>query len=181
MIGRDDLVEMGCYNKPHGVNGEISATMLCDIDLLDRFSCLVSDIDGIFVPFFVEGKRPKNEQTALLKIDGIDSDEDLRMLVNKQIFVMKREYEALAAEYDCDEEPADLFIGFEVIEVEGDRVIGEIVDVDDSTENVLFVVEDAMGREVLIPIAEEFIDGIDHEERRIYMNLPLGLLPGDAG
>ena len=179
MISRDDLVEMGRYNKPHGVNGEISATMLCDIDLLDRFSCLVSDIDGIFVPFFVEGKRPKNEQTALLKIEGIDCDDDLSLLVNKAIYVVKREYEALAEEYDCDEEPADLFIGFVVIEAEGGKVIGEIVDVDDSTENVLFVVEDAEGREVLIPIAEEFIDGIDHDARRISMNLPLGLLPGD--
>ena len=66
-----------------------------------------------------------------------------------------------------------------VIEAEGGKVIGEIVDVDDSTENVLFVVEHAEGREVLIPIAEEFIDGIDHDARRIFMNLPLGLLPGD--
>ena len=51
------------------------------------------------------------------------------------------------------------------------------MDIDDSTENVLFVVEDAEEREVLIPIAEEFIDGIDHDGQRIYMNLPIGLLP----
>ena len=71
MIGRDDLVEMGCYNKPHGINGEISATMLCDLELLDRFKCLVTCVDGIYVPFFVESKRPKTEQTVLLKLDGI--------------------------------------------------------------------------------------------------------------
>ena len=90
---------------------------------------------------------------------------------------MKSEYEELAAEYGCDEEPADLFIGFKVIDVESTKEIGTIVDIDDSTENVLFVVEDAEEREVLIPIAEEFIDGIDHDGRCIYMNLPLGLLP----
>ena len=177
MISREDLVEMGCYNKPHGINGEISATMLCDLELLDRFKCLVTCVDGIYVPFFVESKRPKTEQTVLLKLDGIDSEADLRLLVNKQIFVMKREYEELAAEYDCDEEPADLFIGFKVIDMESDKAIGTIVDIDDSTENVLFVVEDAEEREVLIPIAEEFIDGIDHDGQRIYMNLPIGLLP----
>lgn len=177
MISREDVVEMGCYNKPHGINGEISATMLCDVELVERFSCLVSCVDGIYVPFFVESMRPKNEQTVLLKLEGIDSEGDLRLLVNKEIYVMQNEYEALAEEYDCDEAPADLFIGFTVVDTDGGKCIGVISDIDDSTENVLFVVDDECGLEVLIPIADEFIDGIDHDKHIIYMNLPLGLLP----
>lgn len=177
MISREDIVEMGRYNKPHGINGEISATMLCDLELLDRFKCFVTDVDGIYVPFFVESKRPKNEQTVLLKLDGIDTEEDLRQLVNKEIYVMKSEYEQLAEELDCDESPADLFIGFTVVDVDTDKPVGTITDIDDSTENVLFVAEDEKGREVLIPIADEFVEGIDNDKQKIYMNLPVGLLP----
>lgn len=47
MITRDELIEIGVYNKPHGVNGEISATIDCELDIISQFSCLVSDIDGI--------------------------------------------------------------------------------------------------------------------------------------
>ena len=48
MIGREDVVEMGQYNKPHGINGEISATMLCELSLLDNFKCLISSVNGIY-------------------------------------------------------------------------------------------------------------------------------------
>ena len=59
MILRDELIAIGRYNKPHGVAGEISATIDVDIDTLKELSCLVSDIDGIFVPFFVNSCRPR--------------------------------------------------------------------------------------------------------------------------
>ena len=32
MITRDELVEIGIFNKPHGVEGEISATFDCDAE-----------------------------------------------------------------------------------------------------------------------------------------------------
>ena len=93
MITRDALIKIGRYNKPHGVNGEISATLDVDTEVLTHFSCLVSDIDGIFVPFFVTGSRDKSAQVTLLSIDGVTSDEQASMLVNKDIFVLRREYE----------------------------------------------------------------------------------------
>ena len=71
MILRDELIAIGRYNKPHGVAGEISATIDVDIDTLKELSCLVSDIDGIFVPFFVNSCRPKSQETVLLTIDGM--------------------------------------------------------------------------------------------------------------
>ena len=54
--------------------------------------------------------------------------------------------------------------------------LGRIEAVDDSTMNVLFEVSGLSGEEYLIPASEEFIDDIDHKERKIYMSLPEGLL-----
>ncbi len=175
MILRDDIIEIGCYNKPHGVNGEISATLDVDIDLLDSFSCLISDIDGIFVPFFVEKKRPKGASTALLTIDGITSEVQAALLVNKDIHVLKSEYEKLSDDEDCDELPIDFFIGFELTASDGTQV-GTIVDVDDATENVLFIVERPDGDEIPVPAADELIVALDVEARTIEMDLPQGLL-----
>ena len=71
MIRREELILVGHYNKPHGVAGEISATIDVDCDVLQELSCLVSDMDGIYVPFFVNDCRVKNADTVLLSIDGI--------------------------------------------------------------------------------------------------------------
>ena len=174
MITREEIIEIGIYNKAHGVKGEISATIQCEIDDFKKFSCLVSDIDGIFVPFFVENIRPKTSDTILLTIDGFQSDIEVKTLVNKTIYVMKTEYAELSAEEDCDELPIDYFIGFTVIDSDGNE-IGEIVDVDDTTDNVLFIVESEEAT-YPIPAVDEFIVDINEDEKILELELPDGIL-----
>lgn len=175
MITRDALIKIGRYNKPHGVNGEISATLDVDTEVLTHFSCLVSDIDGIFVPFFVTGSRDKSAQVTLLSIDGVTSDEQASMLVNKDIFVLRREYDELPADVDSDDYPLDYFVGFKITDTDGTPV-GEVVDVDDTTINWLFVVETPGGEQVHVPAADDLMDDIDLTARTIVMNLPEGLI-----
>lgn len=173
MITRDELIEIGVYNKPHGVNGEISATIDCELDILSQFSCLFSDIDGIFVPFFVSSKRGKTAQTVLLQIDGINNESEATLLVNKTIFVKKNEFDKLAKDYDSDEMPIDYFIGYKAIINED--TVGEIVDVDDSTANVLFRIE-VDDKELLVPAVDEFVVDIDTENETIKLDVPTELL-----
>lgn len=176
MITRDSLIKIGRYNKPHGVYGEISATLDVDTDLLARFSCLVSDIDGIFVPFFVTDSREKSAQVTLLSIDGVTTDGQASMLVNKDIFVLRQEYDELPADDgQGDEYPLDYFVGFKIFDNDGTPV-GDVVGVDDTTINWLFVVETPDGGQVHVPAADELIEDIDMNSRAIVMNLPDGLL-----
>ena len=73
MILESELIEAGKFNKPHGIKGEISATVDIDIDF-DELKCVVMPIEGIFVPFFINSVRPKNGDTYLVTIDGVDSE-----------------------------------------------------------------------------------------------------------
>lgn len=174
MINREQLIAIGHYNKPHGVNGELSATFDVDVELLPHFSCLVSDIDGIYVPFFVEGVRAKNVSTALVDIDGINDETEATLLVNKEIFVLKTQYEQLSHDEDSDEYPPDYFIGFKVWD--GDDFVGNVTDVNDATQNVLFVIKREDGTEVNVPAVDDLILEIDEKQKKIVMNLPEGLL-----
>lgn len=175
MITRDELVEIGIFNKPHGVEGEISATFDCDAETAAEFSCFVCDIDGIFVPFFASSLRNKGAMTLLLKFDGLDSNEAVRRLVNKTVYVPKREYEQLQGELeDGDEVPTDYFIGFTLYD--DDQPMGEIIDIDDATENVLFIVQRLDGSTMLVPAADELVNDIDFDNKSITMTLPEGLL-----
>lgn len=174
MITREELIAIGHYNKPHGVAGEISATVDVDFDLLSELTCLVSEIDGIYVPFFVNSCRAKTSETVLLTIDGVSNENEAAQLVNHEIYALKRDYDEELVDTDADALPLDYFIGFLMRDAAG-KQIGEITDVDEQTENALFIV-DHDGDAIMVPASEDFIVEFDLDERVIVMDLPQGLL-----
>lgn len=109
----------------------------------------------------------------LLQIDGINNESEATLLVNKTIFVKKNEFDKLAKDYDSDEMPIDYFIGYKAIINED--TVGEIVDVDDSTANVLFRIE-VDDKELLVPAVDEFVVDIDTENETIELDVPTELL-----
>ena len=171
MITADQLIEIGRYNKAHGIIPQTirkDVREIIEISKKDELSALVSPMDGIFVPFFVNGIRPKNNDTLLLKIDGISNETQAKRLVNCPIYALAEEMP------EQDEVYCDFFIGFTITDTDG-NTIGTITDVDDSTENALFVVENE-GKTVYIPISEDFITEIDEQGKPIEMDLPEGIL-----
>ncbi len=179
MIKRSDIFPAGVFNKPHGVNGEISASFDEGVDPTAT-DCVIVDIDGIFVPFFITGIRPKGRDSFLLKIDGIDNEVQAKLLVNRQIFMRQSEkQQIIAVDEDADDQDglyaADL-VGYTMLLTDG-SIIGKIVDIDDSTANVLFVVEKTEGDGTfLVPVADEFITDIDTDNSTLTVDLPEGLI-----
>ena len=68
----------------------------------------------------------------------------------------------------------NFFVGFRMEDVHH-GMLGEVVDVDTATVNTLFIVE-REGEELLVPAQEEFIRGIDQQQKLITVELPEGLL-----
>lgn len=173
MILESELVEAGKFNKPHGIKGEISATVDVDVDF-DDLKCLVISVEGIFVPFFISSVRPKNGDTFLITIEGVDSEEKAQYFTNRTFYILKSDL----PEYDEEDEDgfyaADL-IGYSIIDSDA-GLLGEIADINDSTQNVLFVVEREDGSELFIPVVDEFIISIDSESKTIETSLPSGIV-----
>ncbi len=169
MILRDELTIIGSIFKPHGIKGELSASF--DIDMLpDEFRCIVLDIDGILVPFFIESYRLRGAESVLLKIDGINNEKDAAKLANHDIYVLTNELP------DEDDDGVHLFdLEGYILQCNGET-IGEIEEIDDSTANILMIVKNADDKTVLVPFVEELIIGLDTEEKIIDMDLPEGLL-----
>ena len=176
MITSEELVTIGRYTRAHGVQGELSASLDVDVDVLNRFSCLVSAIDGINVPFFVDQCRSRGARAALLTIDGIDDDRKAATLVGKDIAVLKTEYLALSDDADCDAMPVEFFKGYTIVDDDSGTAIGTVADVDDTTANVLFIVDRPDGSTARIPAVDDLVVDIDDDSRTIVMTLPDGLL-----
>lgn len=167
MLRREDFTYLGKFLKPHGTKGEIS--LQSDGFTLDE-SCdfVACDIDGILVPFFIEEMRTKNHDTMIVKIERMESADEVRFLTNRSAYIPREWVE------ESEELSWSYFHGFTAVD-EKAGVIGTITDIDDSTINTLFVIE-KNGEEILIPAQEEFITGIDHKKREIRFNLPEGLV-----
>ena len=171
MIRREDTVVIGKILKTHGINGEVVANIDYDISLSD-LTCIVLDMDGILVPFFLNSLRQRSAESLLLKIDGINDEVQASEIVNHDIFAQKREL-------DLEDNDEDGFYATDLIgygALNGDIHIGTVTDIDDSTENALFILEDNSGNPFYIPITEDFIVCIDDEAKTIEFDLPKGLL-----
>jgi 16S rRNA processing protein RimM len=167
MIKPEEVFRIGRLGKPHGVKGEL--TMQVEDDVFDRVEAdfLVLLVDGIMVPFYMEEYRFRNDNSALIKFEDVDTVERARELTNCEVYFPRH-----LADDASDDYTWSFFEGYTITDADNGRTVGRIAEVDDSTANVLFCLDD--GR--LIPAAEELIAGINHQARTIAMQLPQGLL-----
>lgn len=171
MIRPEEVYCIGKFTRTHGVQGEMALAFTDDV--FDRTDCpyLVCNMDGILVPFFIEEYRFKSDNVALIKFERIDTSEAAAIFTNKEVYFPKDYAEqAKDGEYSWQ-----YFVGFATEDTTHGH-LGELIAVDESTINTLFVVERPNGEELLIPAQEEFIEELDHDKRIIKFNLPDGLL-----
>lgn len=175
MIKKEDTYKIGRIGKPHGLGGEVVFNFTDDI--FDNVDCdyLICEIEGILVPFFFEEYRFKNDSSAIVKFEGIDSVEQARQIVGADVYFEKK----FVDDGGQDDVSLEYFVGFTITEP-GGTVIGTIVGTDVSTDNWLFIVRqeqtDGTAKTVLIPAHEEFINEINQKNKTIEMDLPAGLL-----
>ena len=62
IISPEILTTVGKLMKPHGINGEITVLLTADVDLA-ALRCVILEMDGIYVPFFLNSVRPKSSAT----------------------------------------------------------------------------------------------------------------------
>lgn len=167
------LTPAGEFNKPHGIKGEISASFDPRVDV-GALKCVVAEVNGLFVPFFIDAIRSRGADVVLLTIDGITDENEAKLLSRKPLYLLNGDA-ALAADDEDDGFYAEDLVGFSALDEDG-AVIGKIAGVDSTTANVLFVIDRPDGSEALVPVADEFIDGIDPESATITLRLPDGLL-----
>lgn len=169
MISEKDIYPVGKLVKTHGLQGEFLYE--CPQGLPDEdFRYLLLKPDGIIVPFYLENIRYRNETSGFIKLEGIDDAENTCEYVGLTMYLDRNVVDFSQS----DEILINYFIGFQLID-EKSGYLGEIINVDETTANTLFVVDNKKG-EILIPATDDFIVFIDHAEKKIHLSIPNGLL-----
>lgn len=173
MIDKKELFLIGKVCKTHSLQGEVVCEFT-DFSFDDSDAeFLVLDVGSFLVPFFLEEYRFKNDTSAIVKFEGVDTETEASKLVGASIYLPLSFKLALTHENMTWND----FIGFHLFD-EHVGEVGEITFVDDSTANVLFVVHYG-NEEIYIPAVDELVVDIQLDKKKIIMDLPDGILSVD--
>lgn len=175
MIEEKDLTAVGKFLKTHALKGELNAILDIDPEFFSEGNPLVIDVEGAFVPFYIESIRGKGASASLIKLEGVDDHEEAKAFVNEIIYVEKDSLKDFMADEEEDLFLEDDLIGYRLVDEEAGE-IGEVIRVDSSTVNVLLIIETPEGEELFVPMADDFIKAIDEDKREILTSLPEELL-----
>lgn len=171
MIRKEEVIKVGEVTKTHGVSGELSVTFMNDRFENADPDFIVFNLDGILVPFFIEEYRFRSNTAALIRLEDINSEDIAKRFVKADVYILA---EDTSEDEETEHYSYSSFKGFMLHDVD-EGLIGEIIDVDESTINVLLKVN-FNSDEILIPFDESLIEGLDMASREIVMSIPSGLL-----
>ena len=151
--------------KSNGTDGELLISFFDvvpeDIDLQEPVFIY---FDGLPVPFFFESFTPRGTNRALVHLTGVRNLKDADELAGS----------AMYADYFEEEEDEDL-TGWSVLDAATGKKIGPIIGYEDIPGNLCVYVDTAQGQ-VLLPLHEDLVTGMDHDKREITLTIPEGLL-----
>ena len=121
-----------------------------------------------FIPYFLQSAKIRNDKETVIKLEGIDIVEAARKLTPKEVWLAEDDFKKFAAKSS-----AIALLGFNIINEDED--LGEILEVIEQPHQVLCAIL-LNGKEALIPIHEESLEKEKKKNRKVYVNLPDGLL-----
>ena len=169
-------VAIGRIVKTHGLKGEVAVEMTRDLP-----SSLPQGLGVWFVPpptpvrfAHLSAVRP-GPKGALLAFDEVTDIEIASTLVGAEILAQRSQ---LADEWLGEDGEAFDPLGFEAVDT-ARGPLGIVSEVIVTGANDVWVIDGPFG-EILIPVIDEVVSGIDEDARRIDVTLLPGLLPQDS-
>ncbi len=166
-----DCYHLGYIAKLHGFKGEVSFFLdVTNPEEYQKLDSVLIDINGLLTPFFVTSYQLKPKGFASVKLEGVDTENDAKSLVRKDLYLPLTTLPELSGINFYDHEVVD----FDLIDVTH-GLVGKIVQIIDLPVNPLIQV-DANGKEVLIPFVKDLIQEVDRVNKKLIVKAPEGLL-----
>ncbi len=128
----------------------------------------LEDKKDSFLPYFIQATQIKSETETIVKLEGIDLMEVARKLTPKEVWLAEEDFNKYAARAA----PIAL-LGYDLID--GENNLGEIIEVIEQPHQVLCTIL-YKGNEALIPVHEKSLLKIDKKNRKVFVEVPDGLL-----
>jgi 16S rRNA processing protein RimM len=165
-----DYFKVATVGKTKGLKGEIQLYVSFD-GLQDiSFNAVFIDIAGKLVPYFVKSYKAAPKNIGYVFLEDIDTVEKASALLKKDVYLPNK----LKPEVDEDDFTLFDLEGFLAIDVD-EGELGIITAVHEYPQQIIAAC-DYNGTEILFPLNENTIKGIDVVKNRVSVDLPVGLL-----
>lgn len=166
----EDHFRIGTILKTKGLKGELN--IYVDFEGIEKikFNSLFIEIAGKLVPYFVSSIKYLQKNAGYLVLEDVDTVEKASLLVRKDIYLPnKLKPKKKKSEFTL----MDLKGFIAIDDTEGE--LGEITEVLEYPQQILASVV-FKNKEVLFPLNEAIIKGINADDNELYVKLPEGLL-----
>jgi len=170
-MNKEDCFFLGYVSKLRGKEGELRIRL--DVDNPARYKSLESvfvEINDKPVPFFIEKIVIGKGADAVVKLEGIDDEVQAGMLLSCQLYLPVSQLPVLKGKKFYFHE----VIGFEVIDKNYGSV-GILENIVDVTHHPILQIMNN-GKEILIPLVDEFIKKVDRNNKKLEIEAPEGLI-----
>lgn len=169
---KEDCYILGKVIQPHGVKGEVKLWL--DVDEPDYYENLDSvllEIKGQLVPYFIEEITIRDKKKTIARFEGMKAWEDTQTIMGCAMYLPLSRLPQLADNQYYYHE----IIGYAITDKTSNQVYGEVVSVvEGSGQDLLTFLVD--GHEVLVPINDDIVVGIDKVNAVLFVELPAGLI-----
>lgn len=169
MLQIADFINIGVITKPHGVHGELNL-FIYEQFVLESLQPkhLFLLLNGGLVPYACT-VRQKGQNSFIVLLDDVRTEAGAKLLVNGEVYISPADLHESEQTFT-----PHALVGYSALDVNF-GAIGVISQIMDIAKNPLFQI-DSNGKEVLIPIVDEFIIKIDKKKREITLKTPEGLI-----
>ncbi|PNQ75102.1 16S rRNA processing protein RimM [Hanstruepera neustonica] len=168
---KEDCFYLGKIVKKYSFKGELLIKLDTDEpELYENIDALFVDLRNNLVPFFIESSQLHKSDLLRVKFEDVDAEADANALIKCDVYLPLEFLPKLEGDKFYFHE----IIGFKVIDKSRGN-IGVIKSVNDSTAQALFEIDHG-GKEILIPMNDEFIVQVDKVKKEILVDTPEGLI-----
>ena len=161
---------IGYITKTRGLKGEMQLFFEFE-DYLDLdFDVLFVEMNKKLVPYFVDNLKIQKNSTAYLNLEDVDHIDKAQPLIKKKVYLSLDKM----PERDPDDFRYTDLVGYVVID-EQEGELGELIHVQEMPQQFMATVA-FEEKELLFPLNDDLIVGIDPEEEVLVVNLPEGLV-----
>ncbi|MEO6684162.1 MAG: ribosome maturation factor RimM [Ginsengibacter sp.] len=165
-----DYFKIGKIAGTHGISGQLVLvhSLGHQTSLKGLETIFIEKTKGSFLPYFLTETKIKNHTEVFLSIEGITTREAARIFLKREIWLTQADFKTFAS----PSAPISL-LGYMIIDDKEE--IGEIIEVIEQPHQILCKIM-LDEKEALIPLHEESLLKTDIKNRRVYVDIPEGLL-----
>lgn len=169
----EDFIAIGKTQKPHGLKGELKLHVeeMFIEDLFEAEAVFI-EIKGNKMPYFIEELQEGN--SIILKLEDVNDRTAAEFVAHKEVFMRRSDISLTDREILSGGMVYKFTEGFLLVEVDAGR-IGIVEEVISLPQQEMALVR-YKNKLIYIPMQALFIMEIDESEKKILMDLPLGIL-----